>query len=684
MCARLTKMSIYMDKAEKTYTEFETVVAAFSVLMYQFFKQDEAEVHMENDARNMTFHSVLRGNMRVKDVLADVKKQTNGFYDKKIHKYNVKTVKNSNDEDEVAVCVNDHLIIKSVLSGKYYDDGEKIEYALNKIINCVTEEEKLIKDIDVLTPYDYKRITCDFTGKTVTISPNVNFVTLFEEQAEKKSFYTAVEYHDLRAASRATYKKLNENANRIAHYLIGLFDDNEFLVALIMNRSIEMMECILGVWKAGGAYIPIDPDYPVERVNTILEDARPKLVIYEPMDKNGEKGLRLSGDSVMMDLTLLYKKVKEQSAHNPRLNIRQNQLAYVIYTSGSTGKPKGVMIEHLGMINHMLAKILDFKLSENDVIAQNASQCFDISVWQFFVSLLVGGKTIIYSNDVILEPLSFCERISKDNVTVLEVVPSYLNIMLELLSEKKHSQPQAFTTLSYIILTGERLSKDLVARWFQLFPDIPMVNAYGPTEASDDVTHFFMDKLPREPYISIGRSIINTRIYILDQNLKICPIGIAGEICIAGICLGRGYLNDAVKSNLSFLVNPGVKNEDRLYKTGDYGRWAPDGTIEYIGRKDEQVKIRGHRIELGDVKTVLMKHDGIKDAAVICMEHDNNKIIVAFLVAKKTVDTDDLDAFFRSSAPSYMMPQKYVFMDKIPLTANGKVNKKELIKCAGL
>ncbi|MGH9665948.1 MAG: AMP-binding protein, partial [Bryobacteraceae bacterium] len=353
-----------------------------------------------------------------------------------------------------------------------------------------------------------------------------------------------------------------------------------------------------------------------------------------------------------------------------------DDLAYVIFTSGSTGKPKGAMIEHAGMLNHLLAKQEAFEITPASVIAQNASHCFDISVWQFFAALLAGGTTMIYEDGLVLDPLQFLAGVERDSVTILEVVPSYLAALLPRLEER----PAAVSRLQYLAVTGEVVKPQLVEAWFRLFPAIPVVNAYGPTEAADDIAHCKMLAAPAASSIPLGRPIRNTHIYIVEASGNLCPVESKGEICVSGAGVGRGYLNDPEKTKLAFCEDPFRPEKGvRMYRTGDLGCWMADGNILLFGRKDHQVKIRGHRIELGEVEAALHALDAVAGAVVLDRTDDGREpYLCAYVVPKAGHATDVGEVTERLAAklPDYMIPSFFVWMDQLPLTPNGKIDRK--------
>ncbi len=348
--------------------------------------------------------------------------------------------------------------------------------------------------------------------------------------------------------------------------------------------------------------------------------------------------------------------------------VSQSQIAYVIYTSGSTGNPKGAIIEHAGMLNHIYAKLSDLEMSEHDTVAQIASQSFDISIWQMFSALCIGGKTIIIDDEVVYKPLEFFKVIKDNNVSILEVVPTYLSLLLDYAPDSS-----VFDSLRYVLVTGETLKYPLVKRFFEKFPGIKLVNAYGPTEASDDICHYIMHQAPESPVIPVGSPLKNLNIYIVDEQMQLCPTGFPGEICVSGVGVGLGYLNNPEKTQNAF-----VHDSYRIYKTGDIGRWLPTGDIEFLGRKDEQIKIRGYRIELGEIEQTIMTLDGnIKECVVMLREEavTGEKYLVAFLMSINNDAENELKRDLARLLPDYMIPHQLVFLDEMPLTPNGKIDK---------
>ncbi len=362
-----------------------------------------------------------------------------------------------------------------------------------------------------------------------------------------------------------------------------------------------------------------------------------------------------------------------------------DDLAYMIYTSGTTGVPKGVMIHQRGMINHLHAKINDLGIQSEDFIAQTASAGFDISVWQFLAALPVGGRTLVFDKEVVLDPPRFLKELQQLRISILETVPSLMSAFLEVVTREND---KALQNLRWMIPTGEPLTPHLARLWYKHYPTIKLVNAYGPTEASDDVTHYILHRVPaeNETSVPIGKPLQNLHIYILDKNVSLCPVGVRGEICVAGIGVGKGYWKDEEKTAKAFIPNPfideiGDNDYATIYKTGDIGYLKPDGTVECLGRLDHQVKIRGNRIELGDIERQLLKHDDINEAVVIVKEDDEeNKFLCSYFVptTQQEPNTEDLTEFLSMKLPDYMIPAYFVPLDEIPVTPNGKLDVKAL------
>lgn len=492
------------------------------------------------------------------------------------------------------------------------------------------------------------------------------FFQLFELQVEKTPNEIAVIYKD----RNLTYKELNEKSNQLARKLSDEGVKPDSIIGIMSERTLETVIAIIAIFKSGGAYLPIDPNYPKERIQFVIDQSKIEILLVQ----------NISTDALESKIKILDLECKDLYS-NDGSNLENinniNNLAYVIYTSGSTGIPKGVMIEHAGMMNHIQAKINDLNINFDSIIAQSASLCFDISVWQLLAPLVVGGTTVIYPNSIVINLSGFINQLIDDKVTILEVVPSYLSAILDYLESKEIRLDK----LRYLIVTGEILKSKLVGRWFELYPLIKMVNAYGPTEASDDITHFIMDRVPNSENIPIGKPINNLNIYIVDESMNLCPIGVKGEILVSGIGVGRGYLNSPDKTKEVFSDDPFLKIKGvRMYRTGDIGAWLLDGNIAFYGRKDYQVKVNGFRIELGEIEHELLKHPYVKEAVTVAFDGKNvNSYLCSYIVAQQNISIIELKDFLSKKLPEYMIPSYFVFIDKFPYTPNGKVDRKLLM-----
>jgi amino acid adenylation domain-containing protein/non-ribosomal peptide synthase protein (TIGR01720 family) len=561
-----------------------------------------------------------------------------------------------------------------------------ISYFKRIVTEVTTDANKQLSQIDILSPSECNKILNEFNDTAVDYPLDKTFINLFEKQVKLTPDFAAAADE----TQEVNYSELNKRANQFAHALLSKGLLPEMPVAVICNRSVDMLVGIIGILKAGGAYVPLSADFPVNRIVEVFTDARPKFLMTA--SSTPTQDLLNALYPVVNDLNVLcidYTSDKysgtvmdrsdwqEFSADNPSIDMQPGNLAYILYTSGSTGVPKGVMIEHKGMLNHLLAKRDGLRLSAASVVAQNASETFDISIWQFLSALIVGGKTVIYSKEHVLQPENLMDKINDDRITIFEVVPSYLSVLLGYLEEKE--SPNKFSWLEYLLVTGETVQKSLVKRWFNLYSGIKLVNAYGPTEASDDITHCILDKVPATDTVPIGKVLPNLKIYIVNTGFGLCPVGVKGEIVVSGAGVGRGYLNQPEKTSAVFINDPFIVHEKvRMYRTGDVGRWLPDGNIEFFGRQDSQIKINGHRIELGEIESQLLGKEKIREAVVIVNEKEGGKYLAAYYVADKEIPQEQLRKYLSGKLPDYMLPAYYIYMKAFPVSSSGKVDRKNL------
>jgi amino acid adenylation domain-containing protein len=497
---------------------------------------------------------------------------------------------------------------------------------------------------------------------------------LFEERARAYPHAVAAAHGN----RQLTYRELNARANQLARALVAHGLAREGLVGVVTERNLDWMAAVLAIFKAGGAYLPIEPHFPSDRIATTLSRAGCRLVLTE----RGSTAMLDQALEALSGIELLFidAALKEnQSDDDLGIFVAPDQLAYIYFTSGSTGEPKGAMCEHAGMLNHLLAKIDDLRIGEGDVVAQTAPQCFDISLWQLVSALLVGGRTLIVEQETILDAARCIEKIARDKVAVVQVVPSYLEVLVSYLMQ----HPRELPDLRCVSATGEALKKELVQRWFAAQPGIKLVNAYGLTETSDDTNHEIMDRVPDRERIPLGRPINNVSVYVVDEHLSPVPLGAAGEIVFSGVCVGRGYINDPERTRRAFMADP-HRAGHRLYRSGDYGRWLPDGQLEFLGRRDNQVKISGFRIEIGEIENTLLRVPGIRESAAVVAERaDRSKHLVAFYSGQQPLDVDALRDRLSASLPTYMVPAAFQWRNSLPLTRNGKIDRKALTALAG-
>ncbi|WP_159025668.1 non-ribosomal peptide synthetase/type I polyketide synthase [Aquimarina sp. Aq78] len=536
----------------------------------------------------------------------------------------------------------------------------------NELLKSVIENiESSIDTLSMQSIKEKNQLLYEFNDTQTDYPLDKALVDLLQEKTKQIPNKTAIVFEEI----TLTYKELDERSNQLAHYLREKGIKEDVLVPICLERSIEMVVAILAVFKAGGAYVPMKPDYPESRMRYILDQIQAKIVLTDDRTSS----IIPENDKVEIFKVDSEKKLLGKYPVNlPDLIVSPDSLSYVIYTSGSTGKPKGAMIEHRGMLNHLFAKIDGLGVTADSVVAFTAPFTFDISVWQMFSGLLVGGSIVIYKEEMIYEPTSLLASIKEHKVNILQLVPSYVSEILNIDSENVLNQ------LTYFIVTGEAVSPALLVDWFNKYPTVPVANAYGPTEASDDVSTHYMHSAPDVVNVSIGKPMSNLQLYVVDSSANLCPIGVQGELWVSGIGVGRGYLNDKERTNKSFINNPFVKGE-RIYKTGDLARWLPDGSLEYLGRIDNQVKVRGHRIELGEIENVLSKSETVKSCCVLARkDHRGSNRLIGYVVSENEFDKIGLQSYLKSKLPEYMVPGLWVNLDKMPLTPNGKINRKGL------
>jgi surfactin family lipopeptide synthetase A len=523
----------------------------------------------------------------------------------------------------------------------------------------VANPERRLSELPLLTEAESHQLLVEWNATQTEYPTDSSIHQLFEAQVERTPDAVAVFFED----AQLTYRELNQRANQLAHHLRQLGVGPEVLVGLCIERSLEMVVGILGILKAGGVYVPLDPAYPQDRLAFMLQDAQVSVLLTQ---QRLAEGLPRHTACVLY-LDTGWTGIAQERDQNLISRATSENLAYVIYTSGSTGQPKGVAIAHRSTVAFIHWALGVFTPEELAGVLASTSICFDLAVFELFVPLSCGGTVLLTEN--LLQLSSLC---SGRRVTLINTVPS---AAAELVSSGNLP-----TSVHTVNLAGEPLHNTLIRRLYELGTIRRVFNLYGPTEDTTYSTYALVEKGEREP--PIGRPIANTQVYILDPRLQPVPIGIAGELYIGGDGLARGYLNRPELTTERFISNPFSQQPDaRLYKTGDLARYLPDGNIEFLGRLDQQVKIRGFRIELGEIEAVLRHHPEVREAVVVAQEDTpGDKRLVAYIVATRgqAPAISILRNFLKEKLPEYMVPTAFVFLKALPVTPNGKVNRRAL------
>ncbi|WP_149831340.1 non-ribosomal peptide synthetase, partial [Streptomyces tailanensis] len=483
-----------------------------------------------------------------------------------------------------------------------------------------------------------------------------------------------------------TYGELERRAGAVARALRGRGVGEEDIVAVLADRDIDYLVVLLGVIRAGAAFLPVDPRQPLNRTAEVVRRGRCALVIADAA-RTGDV-VRALGTDTGSPVVPLAEMLAGPDEEPGAPACRPEGLAYVLFTSGSTGTPKGVMVEHRGMTNHVLAKIADLGITGADVVAQNGPQSFDVSVWQFLAALTVGATTEILPDEIADDPGRLLAETERRGVTVLQVVPSMMRALLDEAGQLGADCPP-LSALRWLVPTGDALMAGLAREWLARWPGVPLLNTYGATECSDDQCHVAITTAGEldgsGPIVTIGRPIAHMRAYVLDPRLAPAPVGVLGELYLSGVGVGRGYLDDPGRTAETFLpdlfsAEPGA----RLYRTRDRVRRHADGTIEFLGRADNLIKVRGFRVEPGEIEAALERHRAVREALVVARrDHQGEARLAAYVVADPGPGGDaeltaELGRFLRERLPDYMVPSVLVRLDAFPLNANGKADRAAL------
>jgi len=559
-------------------------------------------------------------------------------------------------------------------------DGDRIERLRSHLIillsSVVQAPDQPVAALNLLAEAERELIESWQQGPVVAV-PELCVHELFEQQVERTPNAIAVVFGE----QELSYGELNVRANHLAHHLIDCGVGPDVIVAVCLERSIELMVGLLAILKAGGAYLPMDPAYPEERLAFMVDETAPVALLVHGATR--ERLEALAGGLPLVDLEADAAAWPMLNAANPdpyTLGLRPNHLAYVIYTSGSTGRPKGVMVEHRNLTNHTIWQSNVFVFSSEDVVLQRTSVSFDAAVWELWTPLSIGARLVLLTNEQGRDPQQIACAIARQQVSIVQFVPSLLQALLSIPAFAQR------LNCRYVFCGGEPLSGALAIRARRVFGG-GVVNLYGPTEATIDATWWDGSGATFGEAAPIGRPIANTSIFLLDAEGQSVPIGVAGELHIGGAGVARGYLNRPELTAERYQRNPhAAEPNERMYRTGDLARWLPDGNLEYIGRADSQIKLRGFRIEPGEIEANLLVHPAVAQAAVVLRQDDPaNPRLVAYWVPSDRASSESgsakaepLRAFLSQRLPDYLMPATFVELGALPLTANGKLDRNAL------
>lgn len=523
-------------------------------------------------------------------------------------------------------------------------------------------EDMLIGQMELLLPVEKEKVISKW-NETAKSEKLVSLQDMFEKQAVLTPKRIALMCDDI----QVNYRKLNEEANRLARLLIEKGIGPEQFVALALPRSPEMVASMLGVLKTGAAYLPLDPEFPADRISYMLEDAKPSCIITTE-----EIAASLPDDlavpELVLDQAVTQEIIKRYSPENPAVSVSLDHPAYIIYTSGSTGRPKGVVVTQKSLSNFLLSMQEAFSLGEEDRLLAVTTVAFDISALELYLPLISGAQIVIAKKETIREPQALAQMIENFDINIMQATPTLWHALVT-------SEPEKLRGLR-VLVGGEALPSGLLQALQDLHCSV--TNLYGPTETTIwSAAAFLEEGLQGVP--PIGKPIWNTQVYVLDNGLQPVPPGVVGELYIAGTGLARGYFHRPDLTAERFVADPYGPPGTRMYRTGDQARWRADGSLDYIGRADHQIKIRGFRIELGEIDAVLANHPHIEQAAVVVREDQpGDKRLAAYVVADSAIDTAELRRYMGARLPDYMVPAAFVEMDELPLTPNGKLDRKAL------
>lgn len=543
------------------------------------------------------------------------------------------------------------------------DDIEDIHNRILHIIYQILEKNDIcLKDIEILTAKEKHEILYKFNDTKSDYPKEKNIIDLFEEQAKKTPNNIAIVFED----KKLTYKELNEKANGLAKQLLDNGISKGDVVGVHLKRSFELIISIFAIMKCNAVYFPIYTGYPLDRINYMLENSSTKLIITNNYFDNPNLNKIILNN---------YLDIPSLNIELENIRYSSQNIAYIIYTSGSTGKPKGVQISHSSLINFIYAFTNYFDgIDNNDNFLSSTNISFDVSMWEIFMPILNGATLVLYNEEIINDIMNYCNTIINNKITALYIPPNILNEVYSILENNKNS------CINKILVGVEPIKKSTLNKFFTLNPDMKIVNGYGPTETTVCCTALNYRKETNylNEFVSIGKPLLNNSIYILDSNMLFTPIGVVGELYVTGSGVGAGYINNPVETNKNYLDNKFDNRSTKIYKTGDLGKWNSDGSISLIGRRDNQVKISGYRIELSEIDAIIAKYPSITKSLTVVYKSNSKDYLVSYFTAKNKVLLNDLINFLITKLPIYMIPKSITQLESFPINSNGKIDKNML------
>ncbi|WP_164473115.1 non-ribosomal peptide synthetase [Clostridium sp. E02] len=657
-------------EGRKTFKEFlielkENALNAYENQDYQF-EELLSRLELKRDvSRNPLFDVMF--------VMKNLETKHIGFKEFDIEPYSSESKISKFDLTLIAGEESDelHCIIEYCTKLFKKETIERLKVHLKNLLERIVENvDTSLSELDILGEEEKIKLLYEFNKKQEEKPIFTSMHELFEDQVKRTPDQIAVVIGE----QQVTYSELNQKANSLAKFLRDKGVGSNVIVGIMVERSLEMIIGIIGTLKAGGAYLPIDPNYPIDRVDFMIQDSKINSLLIK-----GQFIGKLSDD--IPTINLENKDLYNKSSDNLLSRNSPDDLAYIIYTSGTTGRPKGVLIRHRSLSNTIQWRKKEYGFSSKDTILQLFSFCFDGFVTSFYSPLISGATNVFVDDDDLKDPKIIVNDLIRYHITHFITIPSLYSVILE------NIENQELLSLRSITLAGERLTRNIVSISKRKCPNTEIVNEYGPTENCVVTTVF--RHIEENKINPIGKPIQNSKVYIIDKYSHLQPIGVAGELCVSGIGLAKGYLNRPELTMEKFVDNPYASSDDPIYKqmyhTGDLARWLPDGNIEFLGRIDQQVKIRGFRIELGEIESVLVRYEGINEAIVIDKkDRKGNKYLCAYFVSDYDIPSSKLRYHLRKELPDYMMPQYFIHIYQIPLSSNGKMDRKALPEPGGL